>query len=240
MATRPISHPRSIMALTALALLSERPLHPYEMQRLLHERHKFWAAGKTRELYRAIEELVAEGLVEAVETTREGRRPERTVYRVTAEGRETLEDRLSRLIERRVEEQPAFSIAVDLITALPQERAENALAARTVQLRAEMAGLDEARRALLEMHLPRAVLLEVELRQALGAAELRWVSATLDEMRTGKLGWSRELFARWADGEGASAAPQGGPSNALGRGPEHPAPPRRPGSSRRTSEGDSR
>jgi DNA-binding PadR family transcriptional regulator len=191
------------MALTALALLGERPLHPYEMQRLLHERHKEWAAGKTRELYRAIEDLVGQGLIEAVETTREGRRPERTVYRLTAEGRETLDDRLSRLLERQVEEHPAFFIAVDLITSLPQERAQAALAARTVSLRAELAATEEARCALLEqMHLPRVVLLEVELRLALAAAELRWVSGILDEMRAGKLGWSREFLAAHEAGRG--------------------------------------
>ncbi len=231
------------MALTALALLSEGPLHPYEMQRLLHERHKVWAAGKTRELYRAIEELVGEGLIEAVETTREGRRPERTVYRVTNEGRETFEDRLSRLLERQVDEHPAFSIAVDLMSHMPEQRAQAALTTRTVSLRAEMAGLEEARRALLEqMHLPRAVLLEIELRQALAACELRWVTAILDEMRTGKLAWSAEFLGpHWASpGGAAGSAPHHGTPDASLRGPAHAPRPNHPRDNQPRSRGESR
>lgn len=207
------------MALTALALLSERPLHPYEMQRLLHERHKEWAAGKTRELYRAIEDLVGEGLIEAAETSRDGRRPERTVYRMTAEGREALEDRLCRLLERQVDEHPIFSIAVDLMSHIPEARVAASLATRTVSLRAELAALEEARRGLLEqMHLPRPVLLEVELRQALAAAELRWVSAILEEMRAGTVAWSPAWLAeRWdapANGRGCAPGSPGLPDPA--------------------------
>ena len=80
------TQPKDMVALTTLGLLSEQPCHPYEIQRLLKERHKAYAVGKTRTLYRAIEELEAAGYIEPLETSREGRRPERTVYRITPEG----------------------------------------------------------------------------------------------------------------------------------------------------------
>ena len=182
-----------MIALTALALLSECPLHPYEMQRLMHERHKDYAEGRTRALYRAIEELHAAGWIEPVETTREGRRPERTVYRITAEGHEALEDWLQDVLERPACEHLAFTAAVGLLAYLSQERAMGALQHRVVELRAGLAACDEASTSLeQEMHLPRVVLLENEHERALREAELRWVLSLLEDMRSGRLIWDEE------------------------------------------------
>ena len=188
--TRP---PQGTIALTALALLTERPLHPYEMQRLMHDRRKDYAEGKMRALYRAIEELEAAGWIEPAETTREGRRPERTVYRMTAEGHEALEDWLQDVLERPAREHLVFTAGVGLLAYLPQQRAIEALQHRTVELRAELAARDEASKALdQEMHLPRVVLLEDEHERVLRDAELRWVLALLEDMRSGRLTWDGE------------------------------------------------
>src|ERR1035437_5153778 len=92
------TQPKDMVALTTLGLLSEQPCHPYEIQRLLKERHKSYAVGKPRPLYRAIEELEAAGYIEPVETSREGRRPERTVYRITSDGSEVLENWIADLL----------------------------------------------------------------------------------------------------------------------------------------------
>jgi DNA-binding PadR family transcriptional regulator len=182
--------PHGTIALTALALLRERPLHPYEMQRLMHERHKDYAEGRTRALYRAIEELQAAGWIEPVETTREGRRPERTVYRITPDGDEALEDWLQDVLERPAHEHLVFTAAVGLLAYLPQKRAIDALQHRVVQLRADLAARDEASAAFAqELHLPRVVLLEEEHEHALREAELRWVASLLEDMRAGRLNW---------------------------------------------------
>jgi DNA-binding PadR family transcriptional regulator len=182
-----------MIALTALALLRECPLHPYEMQRLMHERHKEYTEGKTRALYRAIEELQAAGWIEPVETTREGRRPERTVYRITAEGSEALEDWLQDVLERPAHEHLAFTAGVGLLPYLSQERAMGALQHRVLELRAELAACDASSTSLeQEMHLPRVVLLENEYERALLDTELRWVLSLLEDMRSGRLVWDEE------------------------------------------------
>ncbi len=208
MAPRIPSRPAGLIPLAALALLAEQPLHPYEMQRLLHSRRKEYAEGKTRALYRAIEELEALGWAEPVETTREGRRPERTVYQITAEGREALEDWLSDLLERPVAEYPTFTAAVGLILYLPQDRALTALQTRVVELRARLAANEETTTAVLEeLHLPRVVLLEHEHERALGEAEMRWVLSLIDDIRAGRLRWNDEIlraqFAAMHDAEAA-------------------------------------
>jgi DNA-binding PadR family transcriptional regulator len=189
------THPKDMIALTALSLLSEQPCHPYEIQRLMRGRRKDYAVGKTRALYRAMEELQAAGLIESGEPTREGKRPERTVYRITDEGREELENWLSDLLETLVPEWPVFSVAMSLLPYLAQERAEAALNARIVSLRSALAGLEEGMKALTEdMHLPRLVLLEMEHTAALRDAELRWVASILDDMRSGRLVWNEEII----------------------------------------------
>jgi DNA-binding PadR family transcriptional regulator len=190
MSQRIQASPHGTIALTALALLREGPLHPYEMQRLMHERHKDYAEGRTRALYRAIEELQAAGWIEPVETTREGRRPERTVYRITADGDEALEDWLQDVLERPAHEHLVFTAAVGLLVYLPQDRALDALQHRVVEIRADLAAREEASAAFAqEMHLPRVVLLEDEHERALREAELRWISSLLEDMRSGRLSW---------------------------------------------------
>jgi len=186
---------KGMVALTALGLLSERPCHPYEIQRLMRDRHKDYAIGKTRDLYRAIEELEAAGYIETVQTFRDGRRPERTVYKITAEGCEELQNWLNDLLGRPIVEHRAFNVAIGLICYLDQDRAMAALAARCVALQAELAALDEALHALQEqLHLPRLVLLEEEHAKALREAELRWVRSIIDDIREGKLTWNEEIL----------------------------------------------
>ena len=67
------------LAISALALLNERSMHPYEMYQLLLERHEDRIVRVTPgSLYRTVDRLTADGLAEATGTGREGNRPERT------------------------------------------------------------------------------------------------------------------------------------------------------------------
>jgi DNA-binding PadR family transcriptional regulator len=113
-----------LTAITALGLLAERPRHPYEMQRLIRYRDKSYVKGLPRSLYHAIDRLSAAGLVEAGEPTREGRRPERTVYSITDAGREELETWLGDLLATPDANDPAaYSAALSLIAYLTPEQA---------------------------------------------------------------------------------------------------------------------
>jgi DNA-binding PadR family transcriptional regulator len=189
------TQPKDMVALTTLGLLSEQPCHPYEIQRLLKERHKAYAVGKTRTLYRAIDELEAAGYIEPLETSREGRRPERTVYRITPEGSEELENWLADLLSTPVDETPVFRVAVGLLGYITQERAEAALATRVVTLRARVTGLDATlRMAQDDLGLPRLVLLELEHAMALARAEIEWIQSITADMQSGVLVWNEELI----------------------------------------------
>jgi DNA-binding PadR family transcriptional regulator len=189
------TQPKDMVALTTLALLSEQPCHPYEIQRLLKERHKSYAVGKTRTLYRAIEELEAAGYIEPLETSREGKRPERTVYRITAEGSEELENWLVDLLSTPVDETPVFQVAVGLLGYITEERARKALANRVVSLRAKVTALDATlKMAQDDLGLPRLVLLELEHATALATSEIDWIQSIAADMESGVLVWNDDLI----------------------------------------------
>jgi DNA-binding PadR family transcriptional regulator len=189
LSSRPHSS-RDLLALTILALLTEQPRHPYEVQRLIRERHKDFADGKPRALYHAVDQLLQTGAIEPVETSREGRRPERTVYRITDEGREDFLAWLHDLIEHPLSEFPAFTAAVSFLGYFPVETVIDALQGRVVALTSQVAGLDAALRVLREqLHLPRLWVLEHEYTRAIRQAELDWVQALIDDLKTGRLTW---------------------------------------------------
>ena len=67
---------RNPWSLTVLSLLREAPMHPYQMQRLIHQRRKdAFLDLKRGSLYHNITRLQRSGLIEPVETTREGAGP---------------------------------------------------------------------------------------------------------------------------------------------------------------------
>ncbi|GIP32482.1 PadR family transcriptional regulator [Paenibacillus sp. J2TS4] len=75
------------MKLAILGLLMEKNNHPYEMLQEMKERemHNYMKI-QYGSLYYAIDQLKKDGLIEKVEVTSEGNRPEKTIYRITEEG----------------------------------------------------------------------------------------------------------------------------------------------------------
>jgi DNA-binding PadR family transcriptional regulator len=202
---------RDLLALPVLAMLSEQPRHPYEIERLIRERRKDFAAGRRRGLYHAVDRLVREGYIEPVETSREGKRPERTVYRITEEGREELENWLSELLENPVPEYPVFTAAIGFLGYLSSDAVVQALRARAVALKSEIAGINAVLPALQQhLRLPRLVLMEHEYTRALRQAELDWVYAVIADIQTGRLAWDHDsweqMFEAHRSGDGADVS----------------------------------
>jgi DNA-binding PadR family transcriptional regulator len=81
-----------------LALLAEEPTHGFALARVLAEEGELgqvWTMPRPR-VYRAIDDLRDSGLIEAVETERSSRGPNRTVFAPTAGGALALEQWLAR------------------------------------------------------------------------------------------------------------------------------------------------
>src|SRR5205823_14455418 len=86
------SHRRSPLALAALGLLYESPMHPYRMQQLIKERGKDAVINvrQRASLYQTIDRLLRAKLIAIQATRREEKWPERTIYEITESGRATM------------------------------------------------------------------------------------------------------------------------------------------------------
>jgi len=182
-----------LLTLTILALLAEKPCHPYEMQRLIRERGKEFAVAPTRSLYHAVDRLVRENLIEASETQREGKRPERTVYRITETGREEFAIWLNTLICKPMLEYPLFVAALSFLPHLSVEAGLRALQIRAIELEGHIADSGIKLKGWSQ-HLPRLLLVEGEYMLAMKKAELEWVHSMIDDIETGRLPWTLEGF----------------------------------------------
>jgi DNA-binding PadR family transcriptional regulator len=195
MSDKPASF-RNLWALTVLCLLRQGPMHPYEMQRLIRERKKDkFLDLKRGSLYNAIGRLRRAGLIEEVAKAREGRRPERTIYQITAAGRDELVVWLRELLAYPVHEPSGFFAAISLVVYLSPEDVLEQLGERAARLESEIAGLDAALEELIP-RIGRLVVLESEYTRVLRAAELGWVRSLIQELRAGTLSWDPEALLR--------------------------------------------
>jgi DNA-binding PadR family transcriptional regulator len=185
----------SPLALSVLSMLTDGPKHPYEIGRLLRHRGKDQSIKiRYGSLYTVVQRLEDQGLVEAEGTAREGRRPERTVYRITDDGREELDHRLRELISEPAKEYSQFEAALSLMGVLPPDDVAGLLTERLRLLSIELAGARAAMRELVtEQRLPRLFLVETEYALAVKQAEADWVRGLLAEMADGSL----EGLAEW-------------------------------------------
>lgn len=193
MAARRPSNP---LALAVLALLAERPMHPYQMSATLRERRKEDSIKiNYGSLYSVVESLQKRGLIEARETVREGRRPERTVYAVTPPGERMLVDWLSELLSTPVKEYPAFEAALALMPVLPPDEVTSLLEHRFTQLSILRKESEAMLAQAAGMGLPRMFSIEGEYHLGQLTAELDFVGRLIDDLRSGQLsgihGWRR-------------------------------------------------
>ncbi len=184
---RKVSNP---LALAVMALLYERPMHPYEMVTVMRERGKHETVRlRYSSLYSVVSAMEREGLISPRETMREGRRPERKIYEITDAGREEFLTWLRELLREPVKEYTQFAAGLSFLPGLPPEEAIALLEERVGRLEAETgemrARIDDARE---EYALPRLFVVESEHELMLREAELDWVRGLIEDMRAGELG----------------------------------------------------
>lgn len=204
MTTLPRSSP---LGLTVLALLQYKPLHPYGIQRLIKQwgKDQVVNVGQRASLYRTIERLLAAGLIAVRETGRDQQYPERTVYEITDAGRETARTWLLEMLEQPKQEFPQFPAALSHLLLLTPREITDALQRRAGLLEGELKDLESALSGEAAEGLPRITMLESEYLRAVTAAELDWVRAVSDDLRTGRLAWSTsELMALAGEQEPAA------------------------------------
>jgi DNA-binding PadR family transcriptional regulator len=181
--------PSNLLTLAVLSCLAERPMHPYEISQTLRQRGTDHAIKLNfGALYGVVDKLAAAGLIEAVETVRQGRRPERTVYAITDDGLAKRDGWLSELIRTPTREFASFEAGLALVGGLAPDVVAALLDERVVRLRVEIASVEESERIAQEMHVPEVFTVEASFRLAQRRAELAFVGELRDKIREGTLG----------------------------------------------------
>ncbi|MDH6108798.1 DNA-binding PadR family transcriptional regulator [Kitasatospora sp. MAP12-15] len=200
------THRSSPLALTVLALLHYKPLHPYGLQRLVKEWGKDLVVnvGQRASLYRTIDRLQEAGLVAVRETGRDQAYPERTVYEVTDAGREVAREWLVDMLAVPKQEFPQFPVALSNLLMLTPVEITAALERRVQAMVEKIIALEAMQNDERAQGLPRVSLLEVEYLRAVSEAEVRWLRSVVEDLRSGRLSWSAEELGAAADaGAGA-------------------------------------
>jgi DNA-binding PadR family transcriptional regulator len=187
---RKVSNP---LALAVMALLYERPMHPYEMVSVMRERGQHESVRlRYSSLYSVVEALGREGLISPRETVREGRRPERTVYGLTEAGRVEFLSWLRELLREPVKEYTQFTAGLTFLAALPPSEALALLEERTRLLEEDVGEMRSRLDAAMQQGVARLFLVENEHELVLREAELEWVRGLVREIETRKLEGLRE------------------------------------------------
>jgi DNA-binding PadR family transcriptional regulator len=185
---------RTPLGLAVLDLLLERPMHPYEIrQTIRHRRLDEHVKVKGGSLYHTVDRLLAEGLIEPVETERQGKRPERTVYAITEAGRDEFTDWLDEALADVQKEYTRFGGALAFMHNRDPETVQSLLWQRAAYLAAEVAAHDELQKRLRESELPRAFVVEDEYAQVLRKAELDYINSVIADIGSGALRWEPHL-----------------------------------------------
>jgi len=175
----------NLLALAVLGVLVQRPMHRYEIATTIREQGKDDdMAVKWGSLYTVVAGLERNGFVEAVGVERDGARPERVTYRITAAGIREMMDWTRDLLQGSAPARQEFSAGLSMMACLPPEEVLGLLRERAARLET---GLPELRAALtgyLE-RVPRLFLVEDEYDIALREAELAWLRTLVVEIESG-------------------------------------------------------
>jgi DNA-binding PadR family transcriptional regulator len=185
MARRRVANP---LALAVLSCLIERPMHPYEISTTLKERGKEQSIKLNYgSLYSVVDALHKHGLIQARETSRDGRRPERTVYAVTDDGRAEFEDWLAELLSTPVREFTSLEAGLSLMPGLPPDKVATLLEARSAALRSEIDGLEAMHAGARQQGLHDLFLIESIYRVHMLTAELDFVERLARDIGSGAM-----------------------------------------------------
>lgn len=188
------------IALAVLASLYEAPMHPYRMQQLIKERGKDQVinVGQRATLYQTIGRLLRARLIAVRGTARDEHRPERTIYELTEQGRDTLLGWMRDLLSRPAREFPRFPAALAYLPLLEPAEVRALLEQRAQALAVELGHIDAA----LETEaagLPRLFLVEAEYVREMLKTELIWVQSIVEDLTNGELTWHQDWLRPFTD-----------------------------------------
>lgn len=188
----------NLLALAILSLLNERPMHPYEIgvtmrQRGLSDSIKL----NTGSLYAVIDALLKNKQIKPVETLREGKHPERTIYEPTEEGRAEFLDWLRTLLRMPVKEYPQFAAGLSFLAHLTPAEALDLLKERFGTLSSQIQDVRHSMEMTRAMGIDRLFVIEQEYSMALLETEHNWLQQLMNDIENGVLAERTEDQWNW-------------------------------------------
>lgn len=172
-----------------LALLAFKPMHGYQLRRIIELRGMDrWANIRYGSIYAGLRQLTKEGLLEEAGSERDGNRPPRTIYQTTQAGKEEM----LRLL-RQAWVEPAYAarpvdVALSFVWMLPQDEIVGLLEERLAKLEAGARELEASWEQVPEWSSGVGTMISdlFDHNRRLLAAETEWTRQVLERARKGE------------------------------------------------------
>ncbi len=185
--------PLTPLAMAVLELLHERRMHPYEMTQLMRDRRVDYRVKlRPGSLYHAVERLEAHGLIEVVDTQRQGRRPERTVYGLTELGRDRFVEQARDMLATPAQEYLQYPVALSAATELDRADALEQLKTRVINLKARIAADQVVIDHVLDTQLPTMYWIDHAYLHHQRRCELDWTERLIEDLESGHIPWPEQ------------------------------------------------
>lgn len=178
------------IGVSVLALLAERPMHPYEMYQTLRERHEDVVMPvSVGSLYHAVSRLAEHGHVRPVATEQVGNRPERTTYEILESGLDAMRTRLYELLAAPTPLSAADHTGIGELHNLSPDSVTSALDARIAALDGQIAEHESLLADAHARNVDAIYLLYGAYATAQHHHEREWFAILRDRIQTGDLTW---------------------------------------------------
>jgi DNA-binding PadR family transcriptional regulator len=187
------------LGLMVLALLREGDMHPYEMMRLMRQRHDDRLVPITNgTLYHTVGRLERSGLLDEVGVDRDGNRPERTTYTLNQAGSAAVLEWVRRELVR-IDHPVEFRVALAEAHNLDRDEAIDLLRTRRDHLAGDHIMHSSGRATALAKGVPEQFLLEIEREEILLGTELRWTDALIERLEQRTFPWGADELLPHSD-----------------------------------------
>jgi DNA-binding PadR family transcriptional regulator len=187
------------LGVMTLALLREGDMHPYEMIRLMRMRHLDELVPITNgTFYHTVARLQRAGLLADLGTDRDGNRPERTTYSVTAAGTDAVTDWVRSELAR-IDHPAEFRVALSEAHNLDRDEAADLLRVRRAALTDEHRRHRDDLTSAWANGVPAQYRVQTERQEALLAVELTWLDGLIERLEQSTFRWGPDADADTAD-----------------------------------------
>jgi|SRR5690554_2325437 len=169
--------------LVILGILSQQPLHGYEIKHIIEDHMGDWTDIKFGSIYFALSKLAEAGDIEVVEENHSGKRPAKTIYQITSKGQTEFLRLLKKMWTEDKQTIYPFDIAIFFMNKLTKDEVEKYLKSRIEALEEKLIFLKEHKDEHQKSpYIPQQVFAIINHSYLHLEAELKWVEQLLQNL----------------------------------------------------------